>query len=250
MNYSNPRAPQGARPSVRDFCPRCIYFNPCAPQGARRGRGLTPRYHRQFQSTRSARSATFNLPSCHGEVLISIHALRKERDSIPPLEHIPVEHFNPRAPQGARLNPPAVRVSSDVFQSTRSARSATETIMRDEQDVQFQSTRSARSATNGDAHAVAYDGFQSTRSARSATRATCFRGRSPCISIHALRKERDLCGASGSGECAISIHALRKERDSKSGHKRSLLRCIHNDYSPHMCFFLMFTSTNLIQLDF
>lgn len=50
--------------------------------------------------------------------------------------------------------------------------------------------------------------------------------------------------------CMISIHALRKERDSKSGHKRPLLRCIHNDYSPHMCFFLMFTSTNLIQLDF
>ena len=49
---------------------------------------------------------------------------------------------------------------------------------------------------------------------------------------------------------AISIHALRKERDSKSGHKRPLLRCIHNDYSAHMCFFLMFTSTNLIQLDF
>ena len=48
----------------------------------------------------------------------------------------------------------------------------------------------------------------------------------------------------------VSIHALRKERDSKSGHKRPLLQCIHNDYSPHMCFFLMFTSTNLIQLDF
>ena len=70
--------------------------------------------------------------------------------------------------------------------------------------------------------------FQSTRSARSATVALY-------IAEHAEK---------------ISIHALRKERDSKSGHKRSLLRCIHNDYSPHMCFFLMFTSTNLIQLDF
>ena len=70
--------------------------------------------------------------------------------------------------------------------------------------------------------------FQSTRSAGSATIA------------------RPLCCA----DIAISIHALRRERDSKSGHKRALLRCIHNDYSPHMCFFLMFTSTNLIQLDF
>ena len=70
--------------------------------------------------------------------------------------------------------------------------------------------------------------FQSTRSARSAT--------------YRLLPVRTLA--------QISIHALRKERDSKSGHKRSLLRCIHNDYSPHMCFFLMFTSTNLIQLDF
>ena len=70
------------------------------------------------------------------------------------------------------------------------------------------------------------------------------------ISIHALRKERDTRESVGGTQVRISIHALRKERDSKSGHKRSLLRCIHNDYSPHMCFFLMFTSTNLIQLDF
>lgn len=72
----------------------------------------------------------------------------------------------------------------------------------------------------------------------------------PLTKIHALRKERDIEVMDGAIKQAISIHALRKERDSKSGHKRPLLRCIHNDYSPHMCFFLMFTSTNLIQLDF
>lgn len=70
------------------------------------------------------------------------------------------------------------------------------------------------------------------------------------ISIHALRKERDHDLSHFWESLEISIHALRRERDSKSGHKRALLRCIHNDYSPHMCFFLMFTSTNLIQLDF
>ena len=92
--------------------------------------------------------------------------------------------------------------------------------------------------------------FQSTRSARSATYRLLPVRTLAQISIHALRKERDVPPGYGSDDLLISIHALRKERDSKSGHKRSLLRCIHNDYSPHMCFFLMFTSTNLIQLDF
>ena len=70
------------------------------------------------------------------------------------------------------------------------------------------------------------------------------------VSIHALRKERDRQSPKSQYADTVSIHALRKERDGKSGHKRPLLQCIHNDYSPHMCFFLMFTSTNLIQLDF
>ena len=92
--------------------------------------------------------------------------------------------------------------------------------------------------------------FQSTRSAGSATHAAHKGNRALVISIHALRRERDLNDAQSFVSDVISIHALRRERDSKSGHKRALLRCIHNDYSPHMCFFLMFTSTNLIQLDF
>ena len=137
-----------------------------------------------FQSTRSARSATGHSALCVGVPDISIHALRKERDHILHTGQFLRTHFNPRAPQGARL---------------------------------------------ADYSVV---------------------GNMSAISIHALRKERDSCICELSDLQLISIHALRKERDSKSGHKRPLLRCIHNDYSPHMCFFLMFTSTNLIQLDF
>ena len=165
-----------------------------------------PDQYEEFQSTRSAGSATTAIFSFCLSLLISIHALRRERDHIgccgKNIDMISIHalrrerdaiqftfifafaDFNPRAPQGARqvLFWAGLRIKS------------------------FQSTRSAGSAT----HFFAAEIVQHQ----------------------------------------ISIHALRRERDSKSGHKRALLRCIHNDYSPHMCFFLMFTSTNLIQLDF
>ena len=34
--------------------------------------------------------------------MISIHALRMERDTVPPLGRVVYQHFNPRAPHGAR----------------------------------------------------------------------------------------------------------------------------------------------------
>ena len=56
-----------------------------------------------FQSTRSARSATGHSALCVGVPDISIHALRKERDHILHTGQFLRTHFNPRAPQGARL---------------------------------------------------------------------------------------------------------------------------------------------------
>ena len=182
---------------------------------------------------------------------ISIHALRKERDLGRRGASSTPYNFNPRAPQGARLMRSISAESARVFQSTRSARSATAyPICLYLPLSQFQSTRSARSATLTKGYEVVGKTFQSTRSARSATFLPTF-----VLLRKTFQSTRSARSATGQAlnefeVVFISIHALRKERDSKSGHKRSLLRCIHNGYSPHMCFFLMFTSTNLIQLDF
>ena len=78
---------------------------------------------------------------------ISIHALREERDNF---EVIPIRN-------------------DAVFQSTRSARSATVAVRRAVLTGAFQSTRSARSATVSGRLPYAHCEFQSTRSARSAT---------------------------------------------------------------------------------
>ena len=215
--YFNPRAPRGARLSIT---PRGVissdYFNPRAPRGARlpaavdlvhnpvisihalreerddtaiTGPAATKRIsiHAlreerdppplfvkvlfvQFQSTRSARSATspapiplllnmdFNPRAPRGARLrflhglkvvyrISIHALREERDATlhQPPKH--VQDFNPRAPRGARRTAITGRTPTKRFQSTRSARSATSFQRVRPQSRRFQSTRSARSAT-------------------------------------------------------------------------------------------------------
>ena len=162
MTNFNPRAPQGARPRLLVDCADPALIS--------------------IHALRKERDVAFHVVDAVRH--ISIHALRKERDHLRVRRSHHTHNFNPRAPQGARQRLCLMQTTHRLFQSTRSAGSATHLI--------------------------------------------------PPIGV---------------GD-EISIHALRRERDSKSGHKRSLLRCIHNDYSPHMCFFLMFTSTNLIQLDF
>ena len=128
------------------------YFNPRAPQGARQRRGCCPRTISQFQSTRSAGSATVEIAealsytefqstrsagsaTCSAKrridtSTISIHALRRERDFSTICSTPSARNFNPRAPQGAR--PYALEVSDGSlrFQSTRSAGSATSRIRR------------------------------------------------------------------------------------------------------------------------
>ena len=143
------------------------------------------------KSTRSARSATIGVIRALAHASISIHALRKERDSSCNAHARGKQHFNPRAPQGARLGPgfrcyfgqyfnprapqgarpglhnlPRLAI---IFQSTRSARSATRSMRSSSSNHIFQSTRSARSATRSFFHSIQNAKFQSTRSARSAT---------------------------------------------------------------------------------
>ena len=165
----NPRPPQGARPvAVKGFVVTDEF------QSTRSARSATPptiaaRGSSRFQSTRSARSATLVAWRGQPHPRISIHALRKERDGNGHGGGHRNGNFNPRAPQGARLYIRPRYCNKHLFQSTRSARSATSI---------------CRSSP--------------TRSE---------------ISIHALRKERDFRSACIIKEGIISIHALRKERD-------------------------------------
>ena len=79
----------------------------------------------QFQSTRSARSATTGITSANFGFVISIHALREERDRVRDPLGLWHWNFNPRAPRGARHDLLRWWLYDLVFQSTRSARSAT-----------------------------------------------------------------------------------------------------------------------------
>ena len=104
----NPRAPHGARQSQIVKHDQQHYFNPRAPHGARPGK-LT------FTKT---------------VALISIHALRMERDYIKIINLLRYSHFNPRAPHGARPGRLLAERSINKFQSTRSAWSATSAYVR------------------------------------------------------------------------------------------------------------------------
>ena len=84
-DYSfNPRAPCGARRSVRGCGCRLRCFNPRAPCGARHSRDVSSPRRRGFQSTRPMRGATENIGAQVGGT-----------------------GFNPRAPCGARPSMPA-----------------------------------------------------------------------------------------------------------------------------------------------
>ena len=101
-----------------------------------------------------------------------------------------------------------------LFQSTRSARSATQLhpVNGIHINVSIHALRKERDLLSG-----MYEGtttvFQSTRSARSATANDSVIRRLKTVSIHALRKERDVEDFASVGILCVSIHALRKERD-------------------------------------
>ena len=123
-------------------------------------------------------------------------------------------HFNPRAPQGARPSPSATISSYAQFQSTRSARSATEAVP-DADNAQTISIHALRRERDYGMHIerLTASSFQSTHSAGSATCSAKRRIDTSTISIHALRRERDRQQACGNVVRDISIHALRRERD-------------------------------------
>ena len=79
-------------------------FNPRAPCGARPPKGGTKVVTDRFQSTRPMRGATDRRPRTADRVSISIHAPHAGRDNLRMRSTVPNQHFNPRAPCGARRN--------------------------------------------------------------------------------------------------------------------------------------------------
>ena len=123
--YFNPRAPCGARPA--SWITLCVAsnFNPRAPCGARPGIYLLRFLSCVFQSTRPMRGATRKSRDNLLTGDISIHAPHAGRDYCAEHQPKPKEHFNPRAPCGARLSCSRPLARPLLFQSTRPMRGAT-----------------------------------------------------------------------------------------------------------------------------
>ena len=125
-------------------------------------------------------------------IIISIHALREEGDLYSMIQSLPIVYFNPRPPRGGRPDRYFLYMRRTVFQSTPSARRATERRRR----VMARSTISI--------HALREEGDV----------AVCdLRVVHLTISIHALREEGDPHHRGQRPREAISIHALREESD-------------------------------------
>ena len=104
-----------------------------------------------FQSTRPARGATKDNQPFVPAFTISIHAPREGRDARRTAPPHARNHFNPRAPRGARHDYYKAGNSKMKFQSTRPARGATVNVGLAFQPPRlFQSTRPARGATYND----------------------------------------------------------------------------------------------------
>ena len=146
-----------------------------------------------FQSTPSARRATGALhPEKTGEV-ISIHALREEGDCwwcIP--RSWPSTNFNPRPPRGGRPCGRPWQSSTTTFQSTPSARRATD------------ANKNLQSANLISIHALREEGDRHEPANINGT--ANFNPRPP-------RGGRRATYAYDPGAAGISIHALREEGD-------------------------------------
>ena len=177
-----------------------------------------------FQSTPSARRATTTRRTWAPSFRISIHALREEGDRWTQKQLADATDFNPRPPRGGRQIGRLPNISTLKFQSTPSARRATDgtvpagrcrTIsihaLREEGDRSTSTFWDALMYFNprpprGGRLPRRWPStppcrFQSTPSARRATLTRWRQSWRRWISIHALREEGDGCGT-GCGNCA------------------------------------------------
>ena len=125
VTYFNPRPPRGGRLRGLRNDKSSYYFNPRPPRGGRRGIPTSfPSSSYSFQSTPSARRATYCSAYSPLRAFISIHALREEGDIVSALyssgKRISIHalreegdysvrtvlvrqaYFNPRPPRGGR----------------------------------------------------------------------------------------------------------------------------------------------------
>ena len=169
-----------------------FYFNPRPPQGERRYSFAVLFGGIRFQSTPPARGATCYDGFNQRTVGISIHAPRKGSDE-PPVDMAALEtHFNPRPPQGERLNSTSNNKAHNVFQSTPPARGATNSF-RWERFSYLISIHAPRKGSDVQLNTMMsrVELFQSTPPARGATGGKVYSGRGSKISIHAPRKGSD-----------------------------------------------------------
>ena len=174
--------------------------------------------------------------------MISIHALREERDCGEAIAADPSlvfqstrsarsatpwfcgrcrwrVYFNPRAPRGARLpayeqDPHRHQISIHALREERD--SSTSTQRSTTRDFNPRAPRGARQQLTGTLTVSFNISIHALREERDGLSADQFMG-SLIISIHALREERD-CRSDGSADgSTISIHALREERDALPG---------------------------------
>ena len=99
---STPSARMATRPSPASRR-SSTYFNPRPPRGGRLVVGNCHVHVKQFQSTPSARRATRVVLIINQLIIISIHALREEGDTVLFRICAVLCNFNPRPPRGGRL---------------------------------------------------------------------------------------------------------------------------------------------------
>ncbi len=169
-----------------------INFNPRPPRGGRLGRIPLRDKATGFQSTPSARRATEHAVRRNGRKEISIHALREEGDHGPGHRRSLPPDFNPRPPRGGRPSAAFSARFRSLFQSTPSARRATDGFQLGGPalEISIHALREEGDLQSG-MWSMANTIFQSTPSARRATHIPRLDVLTNYISIHALREEGD-----------------------------------------------------------
>ena len=120
--------PSARRATLRALFMTCstANFNPRPPRGGRRQLSSVPVAFDRFQSTPSARRATLPVFPQDTVRTISIHALREEGDCSVSGPAKRAKNFNPRPPRGGRPTASDTVQGCKLFQSTPSARRATQ----------------------------------------------------------------------------------------------------------------------------
>ena len=146
------------------------HFNPRPPWGGRLNSGYQSAAVNSFQSTPSVGRATAAVEIMVALIHISIHALRGEGDSNPPLS----------VSEPYQISIHALRGEGDNY-----------CLNGGEYDDEFQSTPSVGRATTVAAASTTVNIFQSTPSVGRATNISAYQADEGKISIHALRGEGD-----------------------------------------------------------